>query len=96
MLAWKGTTASMQIDGQPRALDVTEARCTRECVRPGKTGMRVFVFQNQDVRATLRKRIFCNRGAEVCGGLPEGQATLEIKSANGTAVISVQNAYCDL
>ena len=96
VLAWTGTTASMQIDGQPRPLVATEARCTRDCVGPGKSGVRVFLFRNQDIRATLRKRVFCHRDAEVCGGLPAGQARLEVETANGTAVLAVQNSYCDL
>ena len=86
----------MQIDGQTEVLAPTEARCTRNCVGPGRRGVRVFHFRNHDVRATLRKRVSCPRDAEVCGGLPEGPARLEVETAKGRIVLSVINSSCDL
>jgi len=96
VLQWAGTQGTMQIDGHPVALIVKEEQCRKNCVSPGKTGVRVFQFRGEGVRATLRKKLSCARDAEVCSGLPEGSAYLAVSTARGRTELAVRNEYCDL
>ncbi len=96
VLHWSGQTAHMQIDGQTMSLTPREIPCRSQCVRPGKSGYRVFQFSNGQTQATLRKRVSCSGDAEVCGGLPEGPAQLAVRSSAGTSHHRVRTAYCDL
>ena len=95
VLEWVGTKATMQIDGKTLTLDVNEARCSQDCVTPGKRGVRVIHFLNSRAQATLRKAIFCHKDSEVCSGLPEGPANLVVSTAQGRTSLSVWNQSCD-
>jgi len=95
ILEWVGTKATMKIDGKTLALDVSEARCSEDCVSPGKRGVRVIHFLSDKAQATLRKPIFCHKDSEVCSGLPEGTAKLIVSTAQGSTALPVWNQSCD-
>lgn len=96
VLRWAGAQGAMQIDGQAIVLGVNEEQCATDCVRPGRSGARVFHFRAPGVHARLSKRVVCGRDAEVCAGLPEGTASLVVSTARGRADLTVWNGYCDL
>lgn len=96
ILHWSDQVAHMQIDGSPVILAAREASCRSECQSPGKSGYRLFHFSSNRAEARLRKRVSCQRDAEVCTGLPDGPAQLVVRSGGGTTTLRVRTEYCDL
>jgi hypothetical protein len=96
VLELKYWEAKMRVDGELMRLSVEEAKCLRNCVGPGKSGVRVFRMSAPGVAATLTKKVSCARDAEACGGLEEGGARLEVSTASGRTVAPIWGAYCDM
>jgi hypothetical protein len=96
VLELKYWEAKMRLDGDLVRLRVEEAKCLRNCVAPGKSGVRVFRMSSPGVAATLTKKVSCARHAEVCGGLEEGSARLEVSTPAGRTVVPIWGGYCDM
>lgn len=96
VLEMKFREARMQLDGKLVSLSVKELDCLKDCVIAGASGVRIFELSGSGVRATLTKKVFCARDAEVCGGLPEGDADLRVSTAAGDTLIRIWSEYCDL
>jgi hypothetical protein len=88
--------AKMRLDGELVQLQVEEAKCHRNCVAPGRTGVRVFNLSAPGITATLKKKSTCARDAEACSGLDEGNAELAVSTSTGTKVLPVWGEYCDM
>ncbi len=95
VLEWVGQKASMQIDGRVLFMDVREEQCSRNCLAPGKTGIRVIHFLGGGVRATLRVPAFCPQSAEACSGLFAGRGSLVVFAGGSQTALSVWNEDCD-
>ncbi len=85
----------MRVDGQILEMDATEEPCTRNCVSPGRTGVRVVHFWNARARATLRVPSACHKDSEVCAGLLAAQGSLVVYTETGRARHTVWNEDCD-
>ena len=88
--------AMIHLDGTLTRLSVKEIDCISRCVGPGKEGVRVFQLIAPGVLATLTKSVTCAKDAEVCGGLPEGNAELRVSTESGETAIRVWGEYCDM
>jgi hypothetical protein len=96
VLELKYWEAKMRLDDKLVRLKVEEAKCLRNCVVPGKSGVRVFRMSAPGVAATLTKKVSCARDAEVCGGLEEGGARLEVSTSAGRTAVPIWGEYCDM
>lgn len=96
ILQMKHGEANMRLDDSFVRMSVKEKNCFRNCVSPGRSGVRVFQLSAPGVTATLSKKVTCGKDAETCGGLEEGKAELAVSTAAGHAVRSVWGEYCDL
>jgi hypothetical protein len=96
VLGLKHREAKLRLDGKLMRLSAEEAKCLRNCVSPGKSGVRVFRMSAPGADATLTKNVSCARDAEACGGLEEGSARLEVSTASGRTVARIWGAYCDI
>jgi hypothetical protein len=88
--------AKMRLDGNLTSLSVEEAKCIKNCVGPGKSGMRVFRMSAPGVAVKLTKSVSCARDAEACGGLQAGRAQLEVSTSRGRKTLPVWGEYCDM
>jgi hypothetical protein len=95
VLELKDWEAKMRLDDNLVRLRLEEAKCFRNCVGPGKSGVRVFRLSAPGIAATLTKKVSCAKHAEVCGGLQEGTAQLEVSTPAGRTVVSIWGEYCD-
>jgi hypothetical protein len=96
VLQMKYWEASMVLDGQLTKLSVKEQNCTSDCVGPGLSGVRVFLLSAPGVMAKLTKQVSCAKDAEVCGGLPEGAAELQVQTIAGEVSVTLWGQYCDM
>lgn len=85
----------MQVDGRVLTMDAKEAQCLRDCVAPGKTGIRVIHLLSGGVRATLRVPAFCPKDAEVCSGLLAGRGRLTVFAGKRQTTLPVWHEDCD-